>query len=109
MPAKPRKIPSYRLHKPTGQAVVRIDGHDHYLGRHGTEASHQAYRRTIAEWLALAAAPPATRPGQPHAPGLSVNELILAFVGRFAERHYRHPDGTPTGELDNYRDSLRPL
>ena len=31
MPTKPRKLPSYRLHKPTGQAVVRITGHDHYL------------------------------------------------------------------------------
>ena len=33
------KPSSYRLHKPTGQAVVRIDGRDHYLGKHGTEVS----------------------------------------------------------------------
>ncbi len=109
MPNKPRKVPSYRLHKPTGQAVVRIDGRDHYLGRHGTEASHEAYRRTIAEWLTHATTQPAPRPGQPDAPDLSVNELILAFWDRFAGRHYRRPDGTPTGELGNYRDSLRPL
>ena len=38
MPSKLRKPPTYRLHKPTGQAVVRIDGHDFYLGKHGTEA-----------------------------------------------------------------------
>jgi hypothetical protein len=68
MPTKPRKVPSYRLHKPTGQAVVRIDGRDHYLGLHGTEASHEAYRRTIAEWLTHAASQPAPRPGRPDAP-----------------------------------------
>ena len=34
---------------------------------------------------------------------------ILLFWTRHAEKHYRHADGTPTGELDNYRDSLRPL
>ena len=52
MPNITRAIPAYRLHKPTGQAVVRLDGRDHYLGRHGTEANRQAYRRTIADWLA---------------------------------------------------------
>ena len=45
-------------------------------------------------------------PGMPS--DLSVNEVILRFW-RHAEMHYRHPDGTPTGELDNFRDSLRPL
>lgn len=27
-----KKLPSYLLHKPTGQACVRINGRDHYLG-----------------------------------------------------------------------------
>jgi hypothetical protein len=27
------RIPSYRLHKPSGQAVVTINGKDIYLGR----------------------------------------------------------------------------
>lgn len=34
MPKK--RKPSYLLHKPTGQARARIDGHDHYLGECGT-------------------------------------------------------------------------
>ena len=42
MSTRPRKAPSYRLHKPTGQAVVRIDGRDFYLGKYGTEARHEA-------------------------------------------------------------------
>jgi len=37
MPKK--RKPSYLLHKPTGQARVRIDGHDNYLGEYGTPES----------------------------------------------------------------------
>ena len=40
--ASPR-VPAYRLHKASGQAVVTIAGRDHYLGRHGSEASRKAY------------------------------------------------------------------
>ena len=32
-----KHLPSYRLHKPTGQAVVTLNGKDNYLGRHGTK------------------------------------------------------------------------
>jgi hypothetical protein len=39
---------------------------------------------------------------------LAVNELILAFA-RHAEERYRHSDGAPTGEFDNFRLALRPL
>ncbi len=35
MPTRPRKVPTYRLHKPTGQSVVRLDGRDIYFGKHG--------------------------------------------------------------------------
>jgi hypothetical protein len=51
MPKLSNKLPSYRLHQPSGRAVVRLDGKDHYLGKHGTEASQESYRRLIAEWL----------------------------------------------------------
>ena len=40
------RTPSYRLHKPTQQAVVRIQGRDFYLGRYGTEASREKYDRS---------------------------------------------------------------
>ena len=41
---QPGGVPSYRLHKPTGRAVVTIDGRDHYLGKHGTPESLRHYR-----------------------------------------------------------------
>jgi hypothetical protein len=37
------RIPRYRKHKATDQAVVTLDGKDHYLGKHGTEESRRAY------------------------------------------------------------------
>jgi integrase len=108
MTARTPKIPAYRLHRPTGQAVVRIDGHDCYLGKHGTDGSRERYDRLIAEWL-TAGRPvvpdPAGRPG--HA-SLSVNELLLAYW-QYAQQHYRSPEGTPTQELDNLRHALRHL
>ena len=40
MPAKTAlRVPSYRRHKPTGQAVVTLSGKDHYLGKWNTAAS----------------------------------------------------------------------
>ncbi len=47
-----RKIPSYRLHKPSGQAVVTLNGRDVYLGRYKTQVSYDEYDRVIAEWIA---------------------------------------------------------
>lgn len=107
MPAR-RRIPSYRLHKPSGQAVVRLDGHDYYLGRHGSSASQSAYDRLIAEWLSrgrVQSPAGADRPGQ--RPTL-LNEVILAYW-QHAQVHYRTVDGQTTGELANVRDALRPL
>lgn len=48
---KTTKPPAYRLYKRTGQAVVTLDGRDHYLGPHGTKASRYAYDRLVGEWL----------------------------------------------------------
>ena len=40
-PAKSRRIPGYVHHKPTGQARVRINGKDYYLGKFGSPESHE--------------------------------------------------------------------
>ena len=50
MPRRPSSNPpKYRKHKPTGQAVVRIQGEDYYLGPHGSVASRREYDRLIAQ------------------------------------------------------------
>ena len=50
MPTK--RKPSYLLHKPTGQARVRIDGKDIYLGEYGTPESRDRYDDLMTEWFA---------------------------------------------------------
>src|SRR4051812_9365297 len=102
-----RRIPRYRCFKPKDLGLVVIDGKQHYLGRYGSPESVAAYNRLIQEWLAREPLP-RTEPGPGDAP-LTIAELILAFWTRPAEQHYRRADGTPTGELANYRDTLKPL
>jgi integrase len=100
----PSRIPSYRLHKPSGQAVVTLSGRDRYLGRHGSPESRAAYERAVAEWLAERRRPAETAP-PPSA--LTVNELLLAYWD-FARAYYVK-DGQPTSEPDTIRQALRPV
>jgi len=104
MSKRSQRTPSYCLHKASGQAVVRIDGVDHYLGKYGTAESRAEYDRLIAEWLGNGrrlAAPTA-------ADGLTVAELILVYW-QWAERYYRDEHGEPGQELDNVRTALKAL
>jgi integrase len=105
MPRLVHKLPSYRLHRPSGQAVVTLGGKDVYLGPHGTKTSRAEYDRVVAEWLASGRRPSAASPDG-SAP-LSMSEMILRYW-IFANQHYRR-DGRPTRELDNIRDALRPV
>ncbi|MCA9312359.1 MAG: site-specific integrase [Phycisphaerales bacterium] len=99
---KPPRIPSYRLHRPSGQAVVTLSGRDVYLGPHGTDESHAAYEREVAEWLAN---------GRRHSMpddaegGMSVNELVLAYW-RHVEVYYVK-GGAPSSEQCLIRSALR--
>ena len=103
-PKRQVQTPSYRLHKPCGQAVVRINCRDYYLGKHGTEESRCKYDRLIAEWLANGRRMPSQGD---KSPDLTVNEIILAYW-RFAEGYYLK-DGRPTSELVSIHESLRIL
>jgi integrase len=93
--------PSYRKHKPSGQAVVTLGGKDIYLGRYGTEASRVKYDRIVAEWLANGRRLPTSV-------ALSIVEVIKPFWA-WVEMHYRKLDGTQTSEVAEYRYSLRPI
>ena len=41
---KEGQVPTYRLHKRSGQAIVTLNGKDHYLGRFDSAASKAKYR-----------------------------------------------------------------
>jgi integrase len=88
-------IPSYRCHKPTGQAVVTINGRDIYLGKYNSAASRAEYNRLIAEWLANDRMLSAGH-------DLTIVELAAAFL-RHAKNYYKGPDGGLTGEVANYK------
>jgi integrase len=110
MPRLSHRLPSYRLHKSDGRALVTIHGRDIYLGRHGTPESRAEYERVIAEWLAHGKGRTGARP-RPAAPApdeLAVVEVVAAFM-RHAETHYRDPAGKMTREVDNCRDALKPV
>jgi len=102
MPRLKKKIPSYRLHKPSGQAIVTLGGKDFYLGSHGSQVSQSEYDRLIAEWPAHGRRLPQT---VEQSPDLTVNDLILRY-GKFAQVHYSR-DGATSRVLDNIRDALR--
>ncbi|MGN6505850.1 MAG: hypothetical protein ACTHM6_09835, partial [Tepidisphaeraceae bacterium] len=75
MPSTRTKLPSYRHHKPSGQAVVTLSGRDVYLGPHGTRLSRENYDRVVGEWLAAGRA----MPKNDDSPAVTVVELVNAF------------------------------
>jgi integrase len=98
------RIPSYRLHKPSGQAVVTIRGKDRYLGQYGSGPSRAEYDRLIAEYLANQSTGHST--GTDPA-DLTIAELCSRYVG-FAEAYYRK-HGRLTSEIHSIRKAVKTL
>lgn len=46
------RVPSYRLHRQCGQAIVTFSGRDVLPGAYGTRASREKYTRLMHEWEA---------------------------------------------------------
>ncbi len=92
------RVPSYRRRKPTGQAVVTINGQDIYLGKWNTAASRAEYDRLIAEFLANG------RRLQSDADGTVVE--VLNGYRKFAEDCYRK-GGRVTSEYAGIKEALK--
>ena len=98
-----KKVPSRRHHKPSGLAVVTLNGRDIYLGRHDDPESVERYNRVVAEWMA-------NNRRLPPPPGLhatTVTELIRDYM-RYAKNYYRK-NGNETGEIDACKHTFNPL
>ena len=104
MSGRRKGIPSYCLHRPSGKAVVRIDGRDHYLGPYDSPESRSEYDRVIAEWLARGRQTEFPE-AESRVNSLSVNEVLLKFID-YAERYYRDGDQV-SKEVVNYKHALR--
>lgn len=46
------RVPKYRLHKGSGQALVQVGGRRIYLGKFGSAKNEEKYRRAIVKVLA---------------------------------------------------------
>ena len=96
-------VPTYRLHKPSGTARCWVGGRWVALGKYNSPESRAEYARILAE---LVVAPVPGRSASPAGADVTVNELLLGFW-RYADAHYRRPDGTPTNELPQFRQTFR--
>lgn len=103
MPRLSHSVPKYSRHKASGQAVVTIQGKDHYLGRFGSPASKLEYDRLIGEWMA------AGRPiyATPAPQALTIVELIVRYWD-YAKVHYIKDD-RPTSEQHCIRSAVAPF
>lgn len=98
------RTPACRLHKPSGRAVVTLNGRDVYLGRYGSKAARVEYDRVIAEWLASGR----RLPDEDDAQALTISELINLYR-KHVERYYILPDGTATKEQTGIALAMRML
>ena len=110
MPKLKNKVPSYRHHQASGQAVVTLNGRDTYLGAYNSPESRQNYQRVLKEWLTNARQRPtscSSSDSAPSAPDLTVNEIFVAYWG-FVQQHYVKY-GKPTSEGASIKRALIPL
>ena len=88
------RVPSYRLHKASGQAITTIAGRDIYLGAFNSERSRAEYERLIGEFLVSGRTAPRRRAER--AESLTVAELVVAYT-KHIERTY--PSKTVEGTI----------
>lgn len=103
MPSRTSKIPAYRLHKSSGQAVVTLSGRDFYLGRYGTPEIRSEYDRIVAEWVANGRRWDAGGANE----SMTLVELMAAYWEHASTYYVKY--GRPTGEQDCIRSALRRL
>ncbi len=94
-----RKPPKYALHKPSGQARVRINGKDIYLGPYDTPESHEEYNSLFSRHFLGTL--------DVDRDSLSISRLSIMYV-EFARGYYLK-DGVPTSEIHAIQLALKPF
>ncbi len=105
--ARSVRIPSYRLHKATNQAIVVLGGRMFYLGRYGSIESRDEYNRIITQWLAKSPGSRLARGACSVEQDLTISELVLAYW-RHVEAYYVK-DGKPTSQVHVVHSALKPV
>jgi integrase len=106
---RPKGTPTLCRHKASGLAYASFNRKRKYFGRwpEGLKEAppeiREKFERYLAEWLVQARTSP-ERPCQ-----LTIAQLIVGYWQQHVVTYYRHADGSPTGEVDGIRLSLRQL
>ena len=104
MSTRSKRSPTLCRHKRTGHAYANFDGHQLWFGRYDDPETYERFGRTLAEWRANGCRLPVEKSDQ----ALTLADVVARYL-EFAERFYCRADGTPTREIDNIRDAVRPL
>lgn len=96
MPVR-KSRPAYTEHKPTGQARVRMNGRDHYLGEYNSPESRDRYNDLMQEWLIT--------DGDVSRYTLTIDDLALMYLAH-AKTHYKK-NGKQTSEVKCIKTALR--
>jgi integrase len=101
----PKKtIPSYCLHKHSGQAIVTLNGKTFYLGKHKSKESRERYDDLIAEYMENKRKLPPTRTQH----GLLIEQLAVGYL-QYAEKYYTGTRKKPTKSFHLCRQALDPV
>ena len=92
MPKLTSRVPAYRKHKASGQAICTIEGQDFYLGLHGSKASKVNFDQLINQWLANGRRLPESTADQ-----ITITRLCVQYI-KHCQKYYRK-HGKPTDEV----------
>jgi hypothetical protein len=106
VPRPHKRIPAYQLHGHTGQARVKIDGKDHYLGPFGSEESKQKYHELIRGLIERRARDEVKRLAEVIT-SLTIAELVASYLAWAKTRYIKF--GQPTTEFGNIYYSVQLL
>jgi|LakMenEpi03Aug12_release.lakeMendotaPanAssembly.Ray.scaffolds.fasta_scaffold99267_4 integrase len=105
MPRLTTKLPTYRKH-PSGQAIVKLNGVVHYLGKHGSRSSKVQYDRLVSQWLASNRSPTFGVPEDKKE--ITVVQIIREYR-KWAESYYLDESGRQTSTLAGVATTMKRL
>jgi integrase len=85
------QVPALRAHKPSGRAVVTLDGKDYYVGPIGSEQAASEYKRLIQVWWSNGRTMPRV------AAAATVGELVTRYRTEYERSHQKR--GEPTSQV----------
>jgi integrase len=94
------RVPSYRLHKPTGLGVVTLSGKDFYLGPYDSPEARQQYLKLLSEWESSSRSQSFGEPNE----YLTMAQVALSYL-EYAREYY----GPDSSEYVNLKLAVKPI